>query len=281
MTTLRNFGMAAILALGLAGQAVAEDVTADTVVAVVNGKEITVGHMIVARRTLPQQFQQLPPDVLWDGILEQLIQQYAVSQTATEGPNRGTRLSLENEESSLLAGQIMGAAVDAAVTEDALKQLYQERYTGSDPEEEFNAAHILVKTKEEAEAVRTEITEGADFAEVAKAKSTGPSGPNGGALGWFSKGMMVKPFEDAVVALKPGDVSEPIETQFGWHVITLIETRQKDAPPIAEVEGELTQALTESVIDGMLAKITSEAEITRIELEVDPAVLGNFDLLAQ
>uniref|UniRef100_UPI003564B4C2 peptidylprolyl isomerase n=1 Tax=Actibacterium sp. TaxID=1872125 RepID=UPI003564B4C2 len=117
-------------------------------------------------------------------------------------------------------------------------------------------------------------------AELAKEKSTGPSGPSGGALGWFSKGMMVQPFEDAVLSLEVGQVSDPVETQFGWHVVILNETRDKSAPALDEVRDEIIGQIQQDVVTQAIDEIAKNADVVRNETAIDPALLRNRDLLA-
>jgi len=241
--------LGAVLAAGLAMPGFAgDDISADTVVAIVNGEPITLGEMIATAETLPDQYRNLPDDVLFEGILNQLIQQTALSQALEDPEPRRIPLSLKNERRLLRAGAQIERIAKDAVTDEAIRQAYEERYAKAEPSKEYNASHILVKTKEEAEEIIKELESGADFAGLAREKSTGPSGPNGGQLGWFGPGMMVKPFEDAVVALEPGQISEPVETQFGWHVIRLNETRLKDAPKLEDVREELRQELERAAV---------------------------------
>ncbi|MBQ0716162.1 MAG: peptidylprolyl isomerase [Sulfitobacter litoralis] len=256
------------------------DVTAETVVATVNGTNITIGNMIIARATLPEQYQQLPPEVLFKGILDQLVQQTALSQDY-EGdlPTRIT-LALENERRQLIAGEVIEKAMAQDVSQEELQAAYDEAYTDAEPTEEFSASHILVETEEDAKAVKTELDEGADFAELAKEKSTGPSGPAGGTLGWFGPGMMVPAFETAVAELEVGAVSEPVETQFGWHVIKLDEKRQKEAPALDEVKDELETQVRQVKAQALIEETTEAADVDRSAAEaVDPTVLTNLGLL--
>jgi peptidyl-prolyl cis-trans isomerase C len=254
-------------------------VTADTVVASVNGIDITLGHMIVMLARLPEQYQQLPDDVLFPGILEQLIQQASLAGDMNGELSKGSLLALENERRSFLAGEAMRVITENAVSDDALNALYTERYANAEPSQEFNAAHILLETEDEAKEVKAEIDGGADFAAVAQERSTGPSGPNGGDLGWFETGMMVEPFEEAVLALEPGQVSDPVQTQFGWHIIKLNETRLKEAPPLDAVRADLEAELQQKAVDDALATAAESAEITRNDEGIDPASLRNLDLL--
>lgn len=273
---------AGLFSLAIAGAvpASAADVTADTVVATVGGTDITVGHMIVARTTLPQQYQQLEDAVLWKGVLDQLVQQTALSQSLGDDVTTATRLSIDNQTSGLRAGEALGKIVQKAVTEEAIKAAYESQFAEAEPEKEFNAAHILVETEEEAQALREELDGGADFAELAKERSTGPSGPNGGDLGWFSKGMMVPEFEAAVLALEDGQVSEPVKTQFGWHVVRLNESRLADAPALDEVRQSIVAELEGAAVEAAVADVLANTEIVETSDEIDPSVLKNLDLIA-
>lgn len=253
--------------------------SADMVVATVNGTDITLGHMLVLRQRLPQQYQQLPPNVLFDGILDQLVQQTLLGEQ-TEVLSATSQYILDNENRALRAAEELRGVVDAAMTDEALQEAYDRLYGAVDPETEYNASHILVETEEEAAALVTELEGGADFAELAKEKSTGPSGPRGGELGWFGKGAMVAPFEEAVVAMEAGAISAPVQTQFGWHVIKLNETRIKDAPTLEEVRGNLEADIQAAVVQERIDELTEGAEITRTTVEeIDPAVLNDMSLL--
>ena len=270
---------ACAIAVSLSQQAVAQDTDPETIVATVNGEEITIGHMIVLREGLPDQYQSLADDVLFEGILDQLIQQAVLAQKA-DNPGPVVELRLENERRTLLAGTTMKDVLDDAMTDEALQAAYDEKFANAEPSQEYNASHILVETEEEAKALVTDLAGGADFAELAKEKSTGPSGPSGGELGWFGEGMMVKEFEDAVVGMEAGAVSAPVQTQFGWHVIRLNEARLKDAPPLAEVRDELAAEMQQKIIEETLTKLTDEADITRTDVtSIDQSVIRNLDLV--
>ncbi|QFT58193.1 putative parvulin-type peptidyl-prolyl cis-trans isomerase precursor [Sulfitobacter sp. THAF37] len=252
----------------------------DTVVATVNGTDITLGHMIIARARLPEQYQQLPNEVLFKGILEQLVQQTALSDTFEGDLPPRVELSLENETRSLKAGEVIERIMAEPLDEADVQAAYDAEYTGAEPEKEFDASHILVETEEEAKAVKTQLDEGADFAEVAREKSTGPSGPGGGALGWFGKGMMVPAFENAVMDMEPGQVSDPVETQFGWHVIKLNDVRDSEAPELETVREEIELQLRQTRVQTAIEEITAEAEVDQSAAEgIDPSVLNNIEWL--
>ncbi|MFZ1725766.1 MAG: peptidylprolyl isomerase [Albidovulum sp.] len=267
------------LSLAVAAPVWAADVSADTVVATVNGHEITLGHMIATRESLPAQYQELDDTVLFDGILEQLIQQTALAEVEEAALTKRDLLALENQRRTYLAGVVLDTTASAAVTEDALNAAYNEKYSSAAPGKEFHAAHILVETEEEAKALKAELDGGADFTALAKEKSTGPSGPNGGDLGWFGAGMMVKPFEDAVMVMEPGQVSDPVQTQFGWHVIKLMESRVADIPSLDDTRAELEGDLRSKAVEARVNALTSEASVEKMTDGIDKSLLRNTALI--
>ena len=170
--------------------------------------------------------------------------------------------------------------VSEAVTDEAIAAAYDAEYSDAEPTQEWNASHILVATEAEAEALLEELDGGADFAELARTKSTGPSGPNGGALDWFGPGMMVKPFEDAVTGMEVGDVAGPIQTQFGWHVVKLNDARMKGAPALDDVRAEIISKLENDAVEQALETLLGAAEIERADLSgVDRNVLSDVNIL--
>lgn len=262
----------------------AEEQTANssTVVATVNGTQITLGHMAAARSGLPEQYLQLPDDVLYNAILDQLVNQTILADRF-EGEVPGpVQRRLENERRSLVASTVIEEIVEEKLTEAVLQAAYDEKYASAAPDKEFKAAHILVETEEEAKALVTELEGGADFTELAKERSTGPSGPNGGDLGWFGKGMMVPPFEEAVAKLDDGAISGPVQTQFGWHVIKLSETRLANKPSFEEVKAELESELFNTVIEDEVARLKKLGTIElSAEGDIDPAILKEDILLTE
>ena len=283
MSKRLSFLAAPLFALAVTGAAplMADDApTADTVIATVNGTEITLGHMILMRNNLPQQYAQLPDDVLFQGVLDQLVHQTILMQSYDDAMPDRVKTALENEERSLMAAEAIQATLDSALSDDVLRAAYEEQYADATPGTEYNAAHILVETEDEARAILSELEDGADFATLAREKSTGPSGPDGGNLGWFGEGMMVPSFEEAVMALDVGELSAPIETQFGWHVIKLNETRLMDAPGFEDVRGEIESGLQSEVIEARIGELTEKATIDRSgETGIDPAILKDTSLL--
>lgn len=281
MSIQLNFLRSVAFAAMMAGTAMADTAPdAKTVIATVNGAEITLGQMILVRTSLPEQYAQLPNDVLFDGILEQLIQQAVLAQSFSGDIPARVAIALQNEQRSLLAAEAVEQKLQDAMTEEALRAAYEAKYEGFEGAVEYDASHILVETQEEAAAIRQEIMSGADFANMAREKSTGPSGPSGGALGWFGAGMMVPPFEDAVRELEVGKVSEPVETQFGWHLIMLNDSRKQAVPLLDDVREELVGEVQKATVDALILSLTEDAAIARDPVEgVTPDMLQRFDLL--
>jgi peptidyl-prolyl cis-trans isomerase C len=149
------------------------------------------------------------------------------------------------------------------VYEDASKQI-----TG---EQEVHARHILVETEDDAKAVEEELKKGADFAELAKKKSKDPGASDGGDLGFFTKDQMVPEFSAVAFALEPGKVSDPVKTQFGWHVIKVEEKRSRKAPDFDQVKGQIETYVTRKAQADYVAKLRQTAKVERMDAPAEPA----------
>jgi peptidyl-prolyl cis-trans isomerase C len=263
---------------GTAGQEAPVPADLDRVLATANGTDITLGHVVLARRALPEQFQQIPDAQLLPGLVDQLVQQTLLAG-ALEDEARSVTLQIENETRNLRAAAALSGHLEETLTEEDLRAAYEERVAGQEPGTEYRASHILLETEEEARSVIEEIEGGADFADVARARSTGPSAPRGGDLGFFAEGAMVPPFEAAVQALEPGAISEPVQTQFGFHVIRLEETREAEAPSFEQTAPQIAQELQREAVETYLAELTAAADVTREPLEgIDPSVLSTAEI---
>ncbi len=285
---MRNFlaasAVSALLALGAGAVYAQEEMNADTVIASVNGTDITLGHVIVLRQQLPQEYQNLPDEVLFEGIINQLIEQTLLADYAeanvTELP-REVELTLENEKRAVFASLQIQRVVEREIPEAELQAAYDAQFANLPAEPEFNASHILVETEEEALALIETLNGGADFAELAREKSTGPSGPNGGELGWFGLGMMVPEFETAVLGMEAEGISAPVQTQFGWHVIRLNEKRNKPAPTLEETRETLLDGLRQQAVEAEIEALRAGADITTPPADFDPALMRDLSLLGQ
>ncbi|MEY3004791.1 MAG: hypothetical protein RLZZ491_1967 [Pseudomonadota bacterium] len=277
-TFIASAALSALLALPVAAQ---DDVGAATVLATVDGTDITLGHVISMVRLLPPEYQGLPDNVLFDGLLEQLVQQQVLASLAERDLGWLEQLGLENERRAFLAATLLDRIGNEPISDAALQAEFDAQFGSAGPVTEYNANHILVQTQADAEAVIAALAEGADFAQLAQERSIGPSGPNGGALGWFTAGMMVPSFEEAVFALAVGEVSPPVETQFGWHVIVLNETREQAPPTLDDVRAELEDGLRRARVEAAIEEMTQAATIARPEIQIDPSVIRDLDLLAE
>ena len=255
----------------------AQDKGAETVVATVNGQDITLGQMIVMKQSVQDpQMANLPDQALWDMMLDQLIRQTAVAETGTE--NAGTRAQLELQRRNTLATAAVSQIAEPEPTDGEIQAAYDKLFANAEPSTEFSAAHILVETEEKAKELKQQLDDGADFGTLAEENSTGPSGPNKGDLGWFTADQMVPPFAEAVQAMEKGQVSDPVQTDFGWHVIKLNDTRVKEAPKMDEVRDQLVQLVRREKVEAQIEKIVTEAEVQKAE-DLDPALMNNSDLL--
>lgn len=250
------------------------------VLATVDGREITLGHVIGLRADLPEQYDQFPDELLFQAIIDQLIQQTLLMNSLDGDMSLRSEIKIENETRGILAGAVTSRIVSEDPDEDSLRALYDAVYPAEANETEYRAAHILVETEEAAQAIIDDLAEGADFAALAREKSTGPSGAVGGDLGWFGEGDMVEDFFNAVTELTPEDVSAPVQTSFGWHVIKLNETRQKERPEFEAVRADLSERARQSALETYIAELETQADITRETIDgLDPSVIQNTDLL--
>lgn len=281
-------GTAALVAC-LGGVALAEDAKpaartdlgADTVVATVNGKDITLGEMLTVRNGLPAEYRQLPDDVLFNGILDQLVQQTALSQIGEGMMTHRDEIALEVDRRAYLAGVVLDSTAKKAVTDEALQKAYDEKYAKAEPTKEYHAAHIIVPTEDEAKAIKAEIDGGKDFAEEAKAKSQDGAAANGGDLGWFALDKMVQPFADAIAGMKDGDVVGPIQTEYGWHVVKLYGTRMAEAPKLDDVRDQLTGDLRQKAVEDRVNDTIAKAKVEKKTDGIDPAVLKDDKILGE
>ena len=279
MRTIGKFmaTVATVLALCTSGFA-QEAPTRETVIATVNGTDITLGHVLALANRLPDQYMGIEDKNLYVGIVDQLVQQQLLSDLIKEETVE-LKLASENDHRVLFATEAIEGIYDEALTEEAINKRYTEIYLNVEPIPEFNTSHILVGTEEEAKAIVTQLSDGTDFAELAKEKSTGPSGPNGGSLGWTGKGSFVPEFEAAMLGLKAGEVSVPVKTQFGWHVIKLNEARDKPAQKLDVVRDEIEDGLRAEALDKKVSELEASGNIERKDQDIDPSVVKKFELL--
>jgi len=252
---------------------------ADSVVAVVNGEAITLGQMIAMKEGLQGGAGDLPDVALWDLMLDQMIRQTAVAQVTAQSLTPRDRAMLELDRRGYLSAATLERVAKPEPTEEELRAVYDAAFgSGDSPKTEYSAAHILVATEDEAKAVAEELAGGADFAALAAVKSTDNSAANGGDLGWFTAEMMVEPFAKAVEALEPGQVSAPVQSQFGWHVIRLNETREQTPPEFEQIREQLATQVRRNRVDAEIERLVSAASIEKTE-GLAPELLNRIELL--
>ncbi len=270
-TTLHRLAASAAFFCAVAALPVhAEGADPARVVATVNGTEITLGHVALMAAQLPPETLAEPADVLFSAILDQLIRQAALAGLAGE-PGPRERMAVENYTRIVAAAKVLEGAVAEGLTEDALKAAYAERFSDRAPDTEYNAAHILVTERAEADRIAAEIAAGGDFAELARRHSIDGAAVRGGDLGWFGPGVMVPAFEAAVIGLQPGQVSEPIQTQFGWHLVKLLDSRIASVPSFETVREGLAAEVEDRIVNEEIAEAVRAATVERLTDGLDPA----------
>ena len=233
------------------------------VIATVNGTPLTQSVLDVysamrnSQNTNPEGSD--PQAVLNELISLELMRQESVSKGLNALPM--VVAALDQQERTALAGAAIKDFMNSnPVSDEAAQELYDAQVGKS--AKEFNARHILVETEDEAKAVIAQLDKGSDFSELAKEKSTGPSGSSGGKLGWFGAGQMVAPFSEAAEKLNKGEYTkEPVQTQFGWHVIILDDTRESTPPPFEDVKDRLKMLLANQQLQQHVEELKNSATI--------------------
>lgn len=271
---------ASVLAAGLAlagcqpggnGGGAAEAPDPDNVVARVNGKpiaEVALDAQIQAMSARGQSVDRA--QALQELITVELLAQEAEKQGLPEQPE--IQAEIERRRASLLAQHLIRAELTShEVTDEAVRARYDEDIAASEGSREYKARHILLESEDKAQSLIAELDEGAEFQALAKEHSTGPSGPQGGDLGWFQTGDMVPPFGTAVEALEPGQhSSEPVKTQFGWHVILLEETRAAEPPAFEDVRSQLRSRMVSEHIQQFVADLRQQGEVEVVAEDLKP-----------
>jgi peptidyl-prolyl cis-trans isomerase C len=247
-----------------AGLLLAGSVQAQTTIATVNGQTLTREQLsLLAEQQAGMSLEQLN-DSQKNILLQQLVQLSLLAQEAEqEGLQDDPQVEarLEANRRAVLAQSMLQQIAQQEVDQDALQKLYEEQYSGGG-EVELHARHILVEEEELAQSIIQQLNEGADFAELAREHSTGPTGERGGDLGWFSPEQMVPTFSAAASALEAGEYTkEPVQTRFGWHVILLEDRRTAEPPSFEQVEPELRNQLVGQRIQTHLQALQNEADV--------------------
>jgi peptidyl-prolyl cis-trans isomerase C len=256
--------VAVVLALGPPVRA--ED--SNPVLAKVNGSEIRQSDVALAEEELGPSLAQMDPATRKDNLLAFLIDMKIVAKAAEDKKIENTdefKKRLAFTRNRLLMDSLLANEGKAATTDDAMKKVYEEASKQISGEQEVHARHILVETEDEAKAVKAELDKGADFAELAKKKSKDPGASDGGDLGFFTKDQMVPEFSAVAFSLEPGKISDPVKTQFGWHIIKVEEKRNRTAPPFEQVKSQIETYVTRKAQADYVAKLREAAKIERMD----------------
>ena len=272
--------MLAIAALVLFGAAAgrAEDAPApapapaatpapDTVLATIDGQPVTEADLELALSDLDQQFARLPAEqrraAAMSAIIEiRLLAAKAVAAGIDKQPTFQRQIEFLRQRS--LHSQLVAAEVAAKITDQEIRARYDQEVANTPPVNEVHARHVLVKTKEEATAIIKQLDGGAKFEDIAKEKSSDGSAGQGGDLGWFGPGQMVPEFEKAAFALEVGSYTkEPVQTQFGWHIIKVEDKRAKQPPAFEQVKDQIRSALLR---DKYFALVKSARDAAKVEI---------------
>ncbi|MGA2997751.1 peptidylprolyl isomerase [Bradyrhizobium sp.] len=238
------------------------------VLAKVNGAEIRQSDVTLAEEELGPSLAQMDPATKKENVLAFLIDMKIVAKAAEDKkiedrPDFKARLAFTRNR--LLMDNLLAVEGKAATTDEAMKKVYDEAAKQIEGEQEVHARHILVETEDEAKAIEAELKKGADFAELAKKKSKDPGAADGGDLGFFTKDQMVPEFSAVAFALEPGKISDPVKSQFGWHVIKVEEKRSRKAPDFDQVKAQIETYVTRKAQAEYVAKLRESAKVERMD----------------
>ncbi len=244
------------------------------ILATVNGKQITDEDVRIAsedlRGSLPPQLDGKARDAyVLDFLIDgELVAQKALADKVEQTPEFAKKLAYYREK--LLMETVLEDVAKKAATEQAIKATYDEAAKNQKPQTEVHARHILTETKEDADKALKRVMGGEEFAAVAKEMSKDP-GAEGGDLGWFTKDRMVPEFADAAFKLDVGQVSDPVKSPFGWHIIEILDKREKTFPPLDQVKDQVTRYVVQKAQSQMVADLRKNAKIEKTEPEPAPA----------
>jgi peptidyl-prolyl cis-trans isomerase C len=265
---LASAAVAGCLAMALMAATPVRAEDANPVLAKVNGSEIHQSDMALAEEELGPSLDKMDPATKQENLLAFLIDMKIVSKAAEDKKvedNEEFKKRLAFARNRLLMDSLLATEGKAATTDEAMKKVYDDAAKQITGEQEVHARHILVETEDEAKAVKAELDKGADFAELAKKKSKDPGASDGGDLGFFTKDQMVPEFSAVAFALEPGKISDPVKSQFGWHIIKVEEKRNRQAPDFAQVKPQIETYVTRKAQAEYVAKLREAAKVERMD----------------
>ena len=257
-----------------------ENLSADTPFLEVNGKIIKFGSAIIAFSKIRQTNKEFDQKTVFSQIVQQLVNEELLSQKIEE-ENQLTLLALEHEKRSAKAAQMVSKILKNFPNDELVKSAYQNLTEEFKKTLEYNASHILVKEEAQAKNILLDLKKGKAFQEMAKEHSIGPTGKNGGKLDWFELNNMVPEFSTALMVLSEGDISQPVKTKFGWHLIKLNKTREKKIPELKDIKPQLLQNLRQKKINDYLSSLTENSKIEFLGKDINPNEIVNIKLLEE
>tara|TARA_A100001011_G_scaffold264216_1_gene272855 strand:- start:98 stop:964 length:867 start_codon:yes stop_codon:yes gene_type:complete len=255
-----------------------ESLSADTPFIEVNGKIIKFGSAIIAFSKIRQSNRDFDQKTVFSQVVQQLVNEELLSQKIDK-ENQLTLLALEHEKRSAKAAQMVSKILKNFPNDELLNSAYQNLTEQLKNALEYNASHILVKEEDQAKTILADLKNGKAFEEMAKEHSIGPTGKNGGKLDWFDLNNMVPEFSTALMVLSEGDISQPVKTKFGWHLIKLNKTREKQLPEFKDVKLQLIQNLRQKKINDYLNSLTENSQIEFVGKDIEPNEIANTKLL--
>lgn len=270
--SLRNALLLSVMVVGAcASGSFAQE---NKVLATVNGAAITEADVKVALEDLQAQYPNLPADQQNGVALEFLIEVKLAAQAglaAKLDQSDDFKRKMAYARERILMERVLTAEAAKATTDSAMKAYFDEQIGQVKPAEEARARHILVEDEGEAKKIHARVKAGEDFAKLAAEFSKDPgSGKEGGDLGFFTKDRMVPEFAEAAFKLKAGEISEPVKSQFGWHIIKLEELRLRPVPTFEQVKERLAGALVNKAQSELVAKLRKDAKIEMKEAAAAP-----------
>ena len=244
----------------------------DPVVARVNGAEIRQSDLNMAEEDVGNQVAQMAPDAKREYLISFLADMMLVAKAAEAKKLQDSadfKRKLNLARTKLLMEQFLQAEAKTAVTEAAMRKVYDEAVGQMSKEPEVRARHILVETEDEAKAVLAELKKGADFAALAKSRSKDPGSAEGGDLGYFTKDQMVPEFSEVAFKLDKGALSDPVKSQFGWHIIKVEDKREKQPPEFDKVKDQIEAFLARKAQTDFITKLRQTAKVERLDKPAD------------
>lgn len=258
-------------ALAQTAQKAAPSLADDPIVARVNAKEIKRSDVLALLQQLGPEVQQMPLQMIYPQLLDELVKSELVSAAGYKAKLQDSaevKKRLKEAEEQFVQQAWLRAEIDKRLTQDKLKAAFDKWAKENPPQEEVRARHILVKTKEEADAIIKQLKGGADFAKLAAEKGTDGTKDNGGDLGYFVKDQMVKPFADAAFAMKAGEVSQtPVKTDFGFHVIKVEDKRKQTPPTFEQAAPQLRPAVAQEIAEEVINGLRKSAKVETFNID--------------